>query len=55
MNIKFKIEKIHNGINIKPIGISYFTISNNKHLFVASALIKLYIYIDFVWKNKKLQ
>ena len=54
---KFKIDiyiqKVHNGFEFAPIEICKFKISPHEYFSIKISLIKLTIFIDFIWNGKK--
>ena len=58
--IKFKnfkidiyIQKIYNGFEFTPIEICKFKTNYHNYLSIKISLIKLIIFIDFVWNGQK--
>ena len=58
--IKFKnfkidayIQKVFNGFEFAPIEICKYKINCHKYFSIKIALIKLCIFIDFIWQYKK--
>ena len=58
--IKFKnfkidtyIQKVHNGCEFAPIEICKFKMVYHNYITIKISLIKLIIFIDFIWNGKK--
>ena len=54
---KFKIDtyiqKIHNGFEFAPIEICKFKTNYHKYFTIKIALIKICIFIDFIWNGQE--